>query len=518
VNGLPLHANDPNSALVFARSGSISGLTLFSPKSTDVIAGQDVTDIGLYLQNDNANDISIVSAGRDIIAYDASSPLRQEAGTNLLGYLPVTNPVGAGAGAPNSGDIQIAGPGTLEVFAGRNLTLGNDAGQNPNDSSPGDGLFTGLTSVGNAGNAILPFGGADLIAAAGLGVGLPAAGLDQANGSLGFSSFISQFLNPTSSLSSTYLADIAPSLNLANATDADVWQAFESLSNARQDELALQAFYLVIRDAGRNHNDSGSPGFGTYALANQAIAALFPSTQTYGGDINLTSREVKTSNGGNIDLLTPGGQLTVGVEQSGGQAVDQGILTVDGGNISIFAHGDVSVGTSRIFTLFGGNEIIYSATGNIDAGASSKTVVSAPPTRVLVDPTSGSVETDLAGLATGGGIGVLASRKNAKPSDVDLIAPAGTIDAGDAGIRATGNLNISALRVLNADNITVGGKSSGVPVGASVNIGALSAASSAAGSAVAAAQDTTPSAKQDSNDDSQDTGSIITVEVLGYGG
>src|ERR1700745_2143422 len=93
----------------------------------------------------------------------------------------------------------------------------------------------------------------------------------------------------------------------------------------------------------------------------------------------------------------------------GTQPLHQGIPTQDGGNISIFTHGSVNVGTSRIFTLRGGNEIIWSSAGNIAAGASSKTVQSAPPTRVLVDPQSADVKTDLAGLATGGGIGVLAT-------------------------------------------------------------------------------------------------------------
>jgi hypothetical protein len=32
----------------------------------------------------------------------------------------------------------------------------------------------------------------------------------------------------------------------------------------------------------------------------------------------------------------------------------------------------------------------------------------------------------------------------------DLIAPSGFVDAGDAGIRSSGNLNIAALQILNA--------------------------------------------------------------------
>ena len=532
ANGNSLHTGDNNPVLIYAQSGDISGLTLFSPKETQISAGQDITDIAFYIQNNAATDITTLSAGRDIIAYDASSPSRAMAGTNILGYNPLSSPVGAGVGAPNAGDIQISGPGALEVLAGRNLTLGDDASLNPNnpkDSLNAEGLFSGLTSVGGSLNPFLPFTGANIIAAAGLGSGVTTGGVlgSDAGGSAGptpIMNFANAFLDPNNSSDLAYLNDLAPSLGLTNAaTPQEIRDAFDSLSTsdpARQDVLTLNIFYLVLRDAGRDHNLSGSPGFGNYNTGFAAIGDLFPSSSTTHGDINITSREIKTTNDGDINLLTPGGQVTVGVNVAGsGQAVDQGILTVDGGNISVFADGSVNVGTSRIFTLHGGNEILWSTHGDIDAGASSKTVVSAPPTRVIVDPTSGDVQLDLAGLATGGGIGVLATVAGAGAGDVDLIAPAGVVNAGDAGIRASGNLNISALKVVNADNISVGGKSSGVPATASANIGALSAASAAAGSSSAAASNGgAGNQRNPANSGAQDLPSIITVDVLGYGG
>ncbi len=156
--------------------------------------------------------------------------------------------------------------------------------------------------------------------------------------------------------------------------------------------------------------------------------------------------------------------------------------------------------------------------GNIDAGASSKTVQSAPPTRVLVDPQSANVQTDLAGLATGGGIGVLASVAGVPPGNVDLIAPAGVVNAGEAGIRATGNLNIAAVAVLNAGNISIGGASTGLPPPvAGPNLAGLAAASSAAGASIGAAGNV-PAPQAAASGESAAAPSIIFVQVLGFGG
>ena len=144
-----------------------------------------------------------------------------------------------------------------------------------------------------------------------------------------------------------------------------------------------------------------------------------------------------------------------------------GIVTEYGGKVSIFTDGSVDIGRARIFTLRGGDMTIWSSTGNIAAGSAAKTVVTAPPTRVVVDTTSAEVATDLGGLATGGGIGVLAS----VPSAPTVAAP------------------------------NIGGLSSG---------SSSSAAANSAASSVSSQAKPTPSVEEPASN--------ITVEVLGYGG
>ncbi len=602
---VPLHGGDSQPIHLYAGSGDVSGILLFSAKSAEVAAGEDIANVGLYIQNVNSTDVSVVTAGRDILPYDlnSSSQLQELATSNPLLLAP-----------PESGDIQISGPGTLQVLAGRNLNLGAAV-------PPVDGTFAGITSVGNVRNPFLPFAGANIFAAAGVAA---TGGIDRSE--LNLPGFVAAFLDPAQggALAASDLPDLGRLMGFTiddkdpQAMNSQIWSAFSSLPAPAQSQLTLDMFYLVLRNAGRDHNNPNSANFGGYnngyqaiatlfsrkldytdgqgtgfidqylnpattdgqsdqylpvlgrlletatgasnqqvwqafgqlptdqqhalalqvfarvladasqkqqnattaadgkAAANQALASLFDAQQ-WQGDILMNARVIETANGGDISILAPGGELSLGVEQASANQAPPGIVTAHGGNISIFTRQNVDVGVERIFTLRGGNEIIWSSVGNIAAGRSSKTVQTAPPTEVLVDPQSGNVKTDLAGLATGGGIGVLAAVSGVPPGDIDLVAPAGAVDAGDAGIRATGNLNIAAAVVLNASNIQVGGTSVGVPPPPPPpNLGALGAASSASAAASSAANDV---AKQGpAQTQATVIPSIISVEVLSYGG
>ena len=517
-----LHLNDSSPIYLYAGTGDISGLSLYSAKSAQISAGEDITDVSLYLQNTQATDISVVAAGRDVIPYDPTAPLvvaSQAATTgnvNVQGF--------------ETGDIQVAGPGSLEVLSGRNINLGVGSTGSANTG-------VGITSIGNSINPYLPFTGANLVLAAGLD---GSSGLQSS--SLGYSTFIAQFIDPSSAGANAtrYLPELAQMEGVTVTTGestADIWAAitspYSSLPSAQRtaqiDRIALDAFFIVLRDTGRDQSDVSSPNYGSYLQGDEAIADLFPGSPTtvptststtanpWNGSISIAQREVATTNGGNIAFLLPGGTLTVG-NPSDPQKANQGILTEYGGDISIFAENNVNVGTSRIFTLRGGNEIIWSSIGNIAAGSGSKTVFSAPPTRVLVDPTSGNVENDLAGLATGSGIGVLATLSDVAPGNVDLIAPVGTVDAGDAGIRSSGNLNIAALHVVNASNIAVGGTTSGVPVAAVPNIAGFAAASNSSAATSSAAEQVSNQQQNNAQQPLESIPSIISVDVLGYGG
>jgi len=279
--------------------------------------------------------------------------------------------------------------------------------------------------------------------------------------------------------------------------------------------FARQVYFAELRSGGREYNDLASPRNGSYLRGRQAIAALFPETApgAYEGDITLYGAAgIRSTFGGDIQLMTPGGQQVFGVEGVAPPAT-AGIITQGEGNIQLYAQGSILLGQSRVMTTFGGGITAWSAQGDINAGRGSKTTVLYTPPKRVYDAV-GNVTLSPNAPSTGAGIATLAPLPEVPAGDVDLYAPLGTIDAGEAGIRVSGNVNIAALQVVNAANIQAQGDSAGVPVTAGVNTGALSSASAAASSAVNAAQESAQRAQAEAR---QNQPSVINVQILGYG-
>ncbi len=184
-NSSPLHTSNKNPLLLYAAGGDLSGVTLYSATKVQAIAERDITDIAFYLQHTGEKDVSIVSAGRDIIPFNENSARRSTAADLSLGNVIVDEGMNTvvkdGSGKPVQtkalpGDIQIGGRGLLEVLAGRNVDLGTG----PNLE---DGRGKGITSIGRSRNPFLPFEGAELVILAGVGGATegPAIGLSKSS-------------------------------------------------------------------------------------------------------------------------------------------------------------------------------------------------------------------------------------------------------------------------------------------------------------------------------------------------
>ncbi|HEX5690800.1 MAG TPA: filamentous hemagglutinin family protein, partial [Roseiflexaceae bacterium] len=120
---------------------------------------------------------------------------------------------------------------------------------------------------------------------------------------------------------------------------------------------------------------------------------------------------------------------------------------------------------------------------------------------------------------TGSGIQTLATTRDRKPGNVDLFAPRGVVNAGDAGIVA-GNLTIAATAVLGADNIQVSGVSVGVPVdagGLGASLAGVSSVASSASSAATTLVDTGADKKEEASPLAETALSWLEVFVVGLG-
>jgi hypothetical protein len=313
-------------------------------------------------------------------------------------------------------------------------------------------------------------------------------------------------------------------------------QAVQELAG-QSDEVRRQRVrdmvFTALRTTGRDFNRASSGFGGDYSRGFAALELVFPGIGTkdfsgalknYDGSINLFASRIKTESGGNIEFMVPGGSMVVGLANTPSDLVNVGsqvlgIVAAGAGDIKGFSRNDIVVNQSRILTLGGGDVLLWSSEGGIDAGKGAKTASAIPPPLIKID-SNANVTLELQGAATGSGIGALSSG-NTIAGNVDLIAPKGTVNAGDAGIRA-GNLNVAALDFKGADNVTVSGTSTGTPVADTSAVTASASGATGRGDETAktlaavsqAAADSARSAQALTNSFKP---TLVSVEVLGYG-
>ncbi|ETI64126.1 hypothetical protein C100_08990 [Sphingobium sp. C100] len=489
----PLHTSDTEPVRLIALTGSIANplqttnpfatWELTSPKPVYIYAGQDIVQPLLDIQHNGDSDVSTLIAGRDF----------RFTGTN------------------------IAGAGLLWVEAGRDYVHRSPDGR--------------LLSNGNLSNPALPDRGAEIIVAAGT-----AQGND-------YGAFAALYLDPSN------LAD--PTFGLSHPTNAgkvvqtyeeelETWLSdqgftdvtpenrlalFNTLPGTRRKTFLQQVLISELQATGIDYNDPDGARYQQYTRGYDALHQLFPGTaglesrdNPAGGNIVINNGLIATRSGGNITLLAPYGRVDIGNPQIDVTRVnDAGVITSRGGDLNIVANGTISLASSRVFTLGGGDVLMWTSYGDITAGFGSKTSVRSAPLAYLMDA-DGAVTLNNFGTNTGAGIGVLdafdGEDENRKASRLDLLAFFGEVNAGDAGIRVVGDLNIAALRVVNAANIEVSGEAVGIPQIPVVNVGALNAASNATSAIV---NEAAQLAERSRPQVRPEVPVIVQVRLLGFG-
>lgn len=496
----PIHRGDDRPARIIALEGDLNGSFDLS-KQARFYAGGDITNLNLVSQHTGADDVtSVVAEGS-------------------VKYSLLRNP--DGGQYDNNAKLEISGPGTLYVQAGADIDLGN---------------AEGILSKGDLINPALPADGANITLMSGVS-GQPA-----------YSAFMASYFGQAER---SQAADwIRTALANPALSEAEALAAFSGMPAGQQlaspvARLAQARFYQLLGQAGRDKNN-GKPR--PYDEAYAAIKTLFPGTAgqkratSPGHDISLLYSQIKTEDGGDTWMFVPRGQVNAGQTSAQAQSKSQdrlGIVVQDVGSIRAFVDQDFLVNQSKVFTLRGtpaelgtvkvsesdyellrGDILIWSSHGDIDAGRGAKSAVSSPPPLLLTDPSTG--ETILKYTSVSGS-GIRSFKTNKTDSDglVSLIAPEGTVNAGDAGIGAQ-NINIAAVQVVGAGNIQVTGAASGVPTvsadgiaGRIGNIGNPAADVTKATESVSQALAESSKAAQTLADAFKP--GFVSVEVIGFG-
>ncbi|AXS80133.1 filamentous haemagglutinin family protein [Dechloromonas sp. HYN0024] len=568
-----LHASDTNPAHIIAINGDIDfrgdgyfPATVVLPKRAEISAGRDILDFGFAIQQLSTSDVTTVTAGRDIVT------TTKVGGKNVVGDV-VTGPgridftagrnfdLGNGTGVVTRGNLDnpylpAQGAG-IDIVAGArpDYAVFISLFFNANNFSAADLPATGQQAFIAYMTRLYPSLGTNLTTLTQRFNGLPDA---QRNGfflankellndaffnyvrTIPSSELMAGFLSPT--LTSAWLrAPEVSTLGLSQSTGTttDTWPTGDqvkliaymrsldpSLPSEITPDRAVELFkalpipkriafvtsytdYLSFlgssSDKGKNFN---------LEVFDAIIAGLFPTASITGGDVNVFGSQLKTDRGGSINVFAPGGSVYAGLTNIPGylktkKASDLGIFTIGGGDLQSLVKTDFLVNQGRVFTLGGGGITLVSQYGNIDAGKGAKTAQSAPPPLLTTDE-KGNTQVDISSSISGSGIATLRAGPDVPESSVYPIAPRGIFDAGDAGVRSTGGVNIVAQTVLNANNIAAAGSVSG----------AKTTDTSGLGGAVATPA-STPVAKTDSFNNTgaadPNAATSLTVELLGYG-
>ena len=533
-----LHLHDDEPVRVVTQQGDIKGLRFNVPKKAIFSAGRDISAY-IDIQHANSkNDVSTISAGRDI-SYLAS--LDVDFGTLTI----------------DTRRIYVAGSGDVLIQAGRNIDLGSSIG---------------IATVGNTFNQNLSSKGANLTVLAGLNGALPNyLGLQNLSSDIikyadnynKYQELVRDFMrertqNPALTvktalegfkqldpkdyaalqpkldalISNKYvglLASIKDEIitfvkhykNDNSLTDEQALSVYSGLN--REESLSIQPVLNKLADKilFTELNQTGSASAADATAGNErgfaAIQALYPGND-WNGSLSLYFSKLQTWSGGNINLLVPGGDINAGLAAASGlnkTSSDLGIAAQGTGDVNAFLKNDFVVNESRVFALGGGDIAIWSSEGDIDAGRGAKSALAAPPPIVSFDA-NGNLVVTFPPVVSGSGIRTSAPIGK-RQGNVSLFAPGGVVNAGEAGI-AGKDVTISATAVLGSNNIQVGGVGSGVPAASSGSLAAgLTGVSNLTANVSQVAQAATDISKDTESTNKSLKLGTITVDLIGFG-
>jgi filamentous hemagglutinin family protein len=375
-----LHLDDSSPALINI-SGSVENLILNSPKPVEMYVTGDIVNSGANIENLHPTDVTMISAGGQIIDQDNFVIAKLQPGQT-----------------PNFTALNVVSQPTVidqygNVIANPSLdyTLYNIQTSFDYNQKTGSMVFFGVMTPAQE-QALLAI-----------------HFLDQTD-----LDYIQQQSQNESPVTGLVYGVTGPGTFRISAA---------SLSLGNEGGIVSQGFGSSAQLA-----QITSRGADIDISVNGNISMVASSIESeYGGDINVTA-------GGTIDIGSPVLGSLVNAEEHLGNVF--GIVSVWGGNINVTASGDIDVDSSRIATYDGGNIFVESLHGNVNAGSGGNGEVAV--TKTFVDK-QGNVESDYDFIP---GSGILATsfpelvygEGPAQIGNITIETPQGDIEASEGGI------------------------------------------------------------------------------------
>jgi len=491
-NNEALHIKDDKPVTIEA-GGNISNINFALAKQSEIIAGHDISNIIYAGQHVSKNDYSMIMAGNNIDQSDVVGLVSPDKDNPFKGFTQ-------------------AGPGSFLLLAGNNIDLADSHG---------------VQSIGNTMNPVLQDST------------LPASDSGRIKGS--DVTIISGYkLIPTQEELKGFVTDIkgktllySIAKNISDAEDKEkaltlrdflagettyneAWYLFfldkENEQKANKElrgileqfsETPTSKRFKSWKDENENKlknitnpaalivdwikNDTREYSFKAFLNGYETDNNDVLVTGKITGNLNMTSSAVQTLSGEDSINIFAAGDINVGTTSFEKHSKNTGILSIGGGAINIFAENDINVNESRIMTFLGNDIVILSDTGDINAGRGSKATVISSTGNIVRDP-NGEKMYIFTPPTNGSGLRAMTydpdgtgMNEPPEPGSMFVVTFDGVVDAGEAGIEG-GALFLAANQVLNAQNISVGVGSVGMPAasGATASLGALTGDSMAA--------------------------------------
>ena len=385
--GTPEELNNPNPVVINV-AGNMENLNLITSEATHLTVGGDMINCGFSGQNLHASDVTYLKVGGQIFNQGAYAFVAVGQGIPDLptadlppGYgnswqniftLALNPSLISGLAIPANLPSSQWGAYAIEQASlfGYTIQAGEPVGVNPG-------------FIYNAATGQLGFGGA-----------MPSSVLAYFTQS----TFTVLRYNSDGVPETTTVKNADGTTSTVFVTDQVSWAppssvaALSTLSQVSSSPTDVQLGYR-IGGPGEFDVDAGSISLGnSYGILSCGVADpdggfgryanLVPETPvganlnvTVSGDLTMLTSTIASLGGGNLNVNSTGGSMDLGSEAlyNTSRQVGFGVFTAGPGNVDVTAYGDVDIDGSRIASYDGGNIFIESQTGNVNVGSGGDT-------------------------------------------------------------------------------------------------------------------------------------------------